>query len=108
MRISQASLKKIKFDSSAPNNGFELLRSGEGEWTVYFKDGKAPQHPMNKKGMRPALGKSYKLQLELWAEGTYMTDADGEAIVVNDALVPISVGKKKSAPTIVTITVNIK
>ncbi|MCL1896282.1 MAG: hypothetical protein FWG03_07040, partial [Clostridiales bacterium] len=108
VRISEESVKKMKFDNTVGNNGFELIRSGEGEWTVYFKDGKAPQRPMNKKGMRPALGKSYKLQLELWAEGTYMTDADGEAIIVNGAFVPISVGKKKSAPTIVTITVNIK
>ena len=94
VQIQQASLNKMKFDTG----GFELVRNGENDWTIIFKDGKAPTK-LNKKN-KDVLKSSYTLKLELWAEGTYIDDSGKAA--------PIKDGKKASKPTVVKVKVYIK
>jgi hypothetical protein len=94
--INQASVAAMKFNSTLPNNGFELQQSGANQWTIYFKGGKAPEAAKGK------LKASYTLKLELWAEGTYK-DENNDGIPE-----PLTEGTKKSKPTLVSVKVNIK
>jgi len=98
VRVNEASVNAMKFDRDLPNNGFEVKRIGEKEWTVFFKNGRSPV---------PAKGKlkaSYVLKLELWADGTYETDEDGGFM---DCLRDAN-GKAKSKPKIIPVRVYIK
>ena len=99
VRINEASVDSMKFDNSLPNNGFELRQSGKNEWTVYFKGGKAPV-PADAKPLKA----SYKLKIELWADGTYVKTPDGS---FSDCLRD-GKGNPKSKPRVVTIKVTIK
>ena len=99
-QIRQASLNKMKFDTG----GFELVRCGENDWTIVFKDDKAPTK-IKKKNGKDVLKSSYTLQLELWAEGTYNTVTNPDGSVTAQ---PVKEGKKASKPTIVKVKVYIK
>jgi len=87
--------------------GFELVRSGENDWTIRFKDGELPvvtaAKPFNFK-------KSYTLKVELWPDGAYQVKADGTADL--DAAgrpKPLMNGNKiASKPVVVNVKVNVK
>ena len=86
------------------------MQSGANTWTVAYKDYALPQ-------MKPGVNKgklrsSYTLKLQVWAEGTYVTDASGKPLLEGGKIVPLKNGAKKPAaktkPTIVTVKVNLK
>jgi len=99
VRLSEAGAAAFKFDTTLPNSGFELKRSGENEWTIYFKAGKAPVRADGR-----TLNANYNLKMELWAEGTYEKNPDGS---FKDCLRD-SAGNAKSKPRMVTVKVNIR
>ena len=93
-----AKLGAVEVNSASVNafkdGGFEVVRSGEGEWTIYFKDGK---EPMLKNGNK--LGAGYNIKLELWAVGTYKMEG-GKAVALKE-------GSAASKPTLVSVKVTI-
>jgi len=90
VEINAASVKAFR------DEGFELKRSGENDWILYYKKGTIPELVNGKK-----LGSSYTVKLELWAVGTYGLDSSGKAVA-------LQAGKAKSKPAMVSIKVNIK
>ena len=140
-----AKLKKLRFAALAPGetaadasrgiypgndglyyklvNGFDIKRSGESEWTLYFQDGVVPAGMFvsapsaSKANKMENLKSSYMIDLQLWAEGTYMlVDADG--VQTNDKTTgkPAALGSfnkngkwaSKSKPTTINVKVSIK
>ncbi|MCL2112173.1 MAG: YDG domain-containing protein [Clostridiales bacterium] len=60
------------------NGGFRLEQSGRGEWSIYFADDRTPAVTnnsgvvqYNKDQTFRAPKASYRIRLQLWAEGTY-------------------------------------
>jgi hypothetical protein len=102
--------------------GYYLEQRGSNDWTIYFEDGSAPTGTLDAKFSKfTALKASYAVKLEVWAEGAYKVLLDGPNAGKPDTLkkvvngVTIDTGKvqsidnyKKSKPTIVTVTVNMK
>ena len=123
VRLNQAALNGFKL---VPSNcdpgdikyrdGFRLEQGGSDSWAICFKDPAAPQATkvVNGKTTITDLKSSYKLKLELWAEGTY-TICDDPSDTVNYGK-PVALGYynasgawvSKSKPTYVYITVKIK
>jgi len=125
VNIQQASLDNLYFikadpddpskwlrDPDNPNNHvffedseFEIIQNGGNSWTIRFKYGEVPWGTTNKAGTaRTPLKSSYNIRLELWAEGTYVLDDDGNPT----ALVHPTSKKPASKPTLVTVKVNIR
>jgi len=99
-RVNEASVKKLKFKTG----GFELNRAGENDWTLSFKDGKAPTLKGDK---ALKANSSYNISLELWAEGTYALDAGGKPIALQYKD-PKTKKTIKTKPTLVKIKVYVK
>jgi hypothetical protein len=108
VQIQKASVDKFNLTGG----GFVLERCGEDEYTVCFKDGKAPTVAPNKKGQAVEFKGAKKLVLEIWAEGTYQLYPDGTAkLDLNTGQVlPLrdNKGTIKSKASTVTVTINIK
>jgi len=99
-RLHEASIAALKF----AEGGFELVRSGQNNWFIRFADGALPTF-RDARGNPVPLRASYTIKLELWAEGTYKLQDDGEG---NLAPVALESGKAKSKPTMVNVKINIK
>jgi len=102
---------------------FEIVQNGGDNWTIRFKNGEAPWGVTNAAGARannqvnqtgatrnalPASG-NYNIRLEIWPEGTYEVDTNGEIILDNGRPIQLrdSRGRLASRPTLVTVRVNI-
>ena len=92
VQIDQAKLKNLRFATPAPagaiqgdpgvilandgklytlTDGFELIRSGESEYTLYFKDGLVPTKVFDKKLKKVSNTKgSYNIYIQIRAVGT--------------------------------------
>ena len=90
-------------------DGFEIKQNGPDEWTIYFKDGVCPARVFSSDFRKVGnLKSSYKADLQIWAEGTYLVDEHGAPVRdANGDLKPLGSGKKASKPTVVTLTVTI-
>ena len=109
-----ASTQKANEKLGFPDGGFEIIRKGESDWTICFKDGELP----TVSGIDPAkLKASYTVKLELWPEGSYMADSYGNLVDENGT--PLEAGARpkpltdlngsaKSKPVLVSVKVNIK
>jgi len=83
-------LGDVKIQGSNLSVNFELVRTGQNNWCIRFKDGEAPDWYGNT-----------TIKLELWAEGTYEIKDGKIAALMNGT-------KTASKPTIVSVKVNIK
>jgi len=126
--IDQASVNKLNLGREAagsfPKDVFELVQCGENTWTLRFKDGAIPvqlkasgkdkgKPVKNANGSyKAAANKTYSVKIELWAEGTYVKNADGSPKLEDGKIVPLYNGAKKPSaktkPTPVTVKVNLK
>jgi len=119
--INPASVKALE------DGGFRLERGGDGEWTIHFANDSTPRridakgkvvNTSKTSGIPKEPAASYKVGLQLWAEGTYTWKADpkqsdGLARDKSGNLIPVALknpanNKNASKPTTVNITVRIK
>jgi len=105
--VSGSSIVGAKADPTDKTDGFRLGQSGDGNWTIYFKDSVAPK-AIDKKGNVAALGKSYSLRFELWAEGTYKLDSYGKPVALTSGVDKNGKPVARTKPTLVTVKVIMK
>ena len=132
--VNQASVDKLNLGRAVPGgyakDVFEVTRRGEGAYTLRLTDKTKPPVQLVASGTQKgtpvmsngapkyAASKSYTVQIELWAKGTYLTDPAGNPVDKNGALVSVSGGKLvplknangavKTKPTLVTVKVSLK
>ncbi|MCL1896099.1 MAG: Ig domain-containing protein [Clostridiales bacterium] len=101
--VNQASVKGMKFSEG----GYRLERNGSNDYSICFDGGRAPVVTNKKTGKLGKLKSSYTLKLDLWADGTYTLDGNGQPV----ALGYYNASGKwvaKSKPTTVKVKVVIK
>jgi len=104
VNIQQASLANLYFikENGTPiPDALIIEQNGASSWTISFRDGEVPWGTTNKAGKETPLKSNYNIRLELWAEGTYVLDDDGNPTALGS-------GKAASRPTLVTVKVNIR
>ena len=107
--IDPAGYAKLGFKDG---KGLQLVQSGANTWVIAFDDYTLPEMKPDKKGKAVSLKSGYSLKIQLWAEGTYVTDAFGNpAKDAKGNIIPLyNTAKKPKAitkPTVVTVKVNI-
>jgi len=112
VNIQQVSLDALNFvdeDGTRIPNPLVIEQNGANNWTIRFRDGIIPWGTRtNTATTTTPLKSSYNIRLELWAEGTYEVDSDGNPVLENGIPKALVNGKATSKPTLVTIKVNIR
>ena len=125
--INQASVDKLNLGwlqgAGVERDVFELTQSGKNKYTLSLTDkrnlpvqlvasGANKGKPVkNADGSdKIAASKSYTVQIELWAKGSYLTNSDGSPKFVEGKLVPLKneAGAAKTGPTLVTVKIDLK
>jgi len=126
--INQASVDKLNLGwlqgAGVERDVFELTQCGKNKYTLSLTDkrnlpvqliasGANKGKPVkNADGTtnKVAASKSYAVQIELWAKGSYLTNSDGSPKYVEGAPVPLknSTGAAKTGPTLVTVKIDLK
>jgi len=117
--INQASVDKLnlgRMDGGVyVKDVFELTLSGKNNYTLRLKDKAAL--PVQLPSDKVAASKSYPVQIELWAKGTYLADSFGNPINALGNPIPpggkpvplkTASGAPKTSPTLVTVKVDLK